>query len=108
MLCIRHRILQAIGIDTISRRWVLTTALNHEYAEKERQQEKMLCDKTVHSLDNENTAQVVLEMPVKPSSDMFEALRARALLGMGLLLPPRLCVNWRLDYCLVKLWCQAH
>jgi hypothetical protein len=44
-----HFILQAIGIGTISRRWISTTALNDEYAERKRQQERMLEDEQVLS-----------------------------------------------------------
>ena len=39
--------LQAIGIGTISRRWISTTALNDEYAERKQQQQKMLEDEQV-------------------------------------------------------------
>ncbi len=39
--------LQAIGIGTISRRWISTAALNEEYAERKRQQEEMLEDEQV-------------------------------------------------------------
>ncbi len=53
MYVFRTALLQAIGIGTISRRWVSTTALNDEYAEKKRQQEKMLHDEQVHNLDIE-------------------------------------------------------
>ena len=43
--------LQAIGIGTISRRWISTTALNDEYAERKRQKEKMLEDEQVISAE---------------------------------------------------------
>ena len=45
-----------MGIGGVSRRWLSTTALNDEYAERKRQQEKMLHDEKVHSLDIEAPA----------------------------------------------------
>ncbi len=46
-------ILQAIGIGTISRRWISTTALNAEYTERKQQQEKMLEDEQVILLSSD-------------------------------------------------------
>ena len=39
--------MQAIGIGTISRRWLATVSLNVEYDERKQQQEKMLREEQV-------------------------------------------------------------